>query len=151
MMNPKKFRSPHLDTPSSRYGFLKFKFISEKNKEKHLKLKSLHAPSSLHPLRLTAGPHRSMGPIVTGIEEEQRRLTSESLSMARSPTTRSPPTCSPSPCASTRALVGSTDQRSYLIGDHGGTAEVLGGGFVVSVDDVARRAGLRRQEVLAEL
>ena len=33
MMNPTKFGSPHLDTPSSRYEFLKLVFKSMKNKK----------------------------------------------------------------------------------------------------------------------
>ena len=33
MMNPKKFGSLNLDTPSSRYEFLKFVFKSMKNKK----------------------------------------------------------------------------------------------------------------------
>ena len=33
MMNQTKFSSPHLDTPSSRYEFLKLEFKSMKNKK----------------------------------------------------------------------------------------------------------------------
>ena len=70
MMNPTKFGSLNLDIPSSRYKFLKFEFISKKNKEKHLKLKSLRALGLLHPEMLTCGFRRSMVPHVsnTGVE-----------------------------------------------------------------------------------
>ena len=37
MMNPTKFGSPHLDTPSSRYNFCKLVFKSVKNKQKQTK------------------------------------------------------------------------------------------------------------------
>ena len=62
-MNPTKFGSLNLDTPSSRYEFLKSEFISEKNKEKHLKLKSLRAPSAMHQEALAPRPRGQRDPM----------------------------------------------------------------------------------------
>ena len=39
MMNLTKYGSPHLDTPSSRYEFLKFESLSEKEQRKTFKTK----------------------------------------------------------------------------------------------------------------
>ena len=58
MMNPAKFGSPHLDTPSSRYKFLKFAFKSMKiNKENQISnwAQQLGAPGLVHLEALTAG------------------------------------------------------------------------------------------------
>ena len=48
-------------------------------------------------------------------------------------------------------MVGSAVRQSYLAGDNGGMAEVLGSGIIVSANDTARRAMLQHQGVLAEL
>ena len=63
MMNPAIFGSPHLDTPRSRYKFLKFAFKYMKiNKENQIsnQAQQLGAPSPVYPEALTAGAHRSM-------------------------------------------------------------------------------------------
>ena len=65
MMNPAKFGSPHLDTPSSRYKFLKFAFKSVKiNKENQIsnRAQQLGAPGPVHPEALTAGPAAQWDP-----------------------------------------------------------------------------------------
>ena len=63
MMNPTKFGSPHLDTPSSRYEFLKFitKFLKNINKENQISNRALQlgAPGVYTPLRLTTRTHGS--------------------------------------------------------------------------------------------
>ena len=74
MMNPKNFGSLNLDTPSSRYEFLKFSTKSRIiNKENRISTRDqlLGAPGPVHPLRLTAGDRRSMVPpiSVTKIED----------------------------------------------------------------------------------
>ena len=59
MMNPTKFGSPHLDTPSSRYNFLMFAFKYVKiNKENQIpnRTQQLGAPGPVHPEVLTVGP-----------------------------------------------------------------------------------------------
>ena len=54
MMNLKKFGSPHLGTPSSRYEFLKFitKFLKNINKENQISNRALQlgAPGVYTPL-----------------------------------------------------------------------------------------------------
>ena len=67
-MNLTKFGSPHLDTPSSRYEFLKFAFKYVKiNQEKHFKN------------RLIAGTHESTGPTCQQHIEQGRSLTGGKL------------------------------------------------------------------------
>ena len=65
-MNLTKFGSHHLDTPSSRYEFLKFetKFVKKNNKENQISNQALQlgAPGVYTPLRLTTGPHGSTDP-----------------------------------------------------------------------------------------
>ena len=46
-MNPIKFGSPHLDTPSSRYNFCKLVFKSVKNKQKQT-LNAMYTRSTTH-------------------------------------------------------------------------------------------------------
>ena len=66
MMNLTKFGSPHLDTPSSRYEFLKFvtKFVKKINKENQISNRELllGAPGAYTPLRLTTGSHSQLDP-----------------------------------------------------------------------------------------
>ena len=65
MKNPTKYGSLNLDTPSSRYEFLKFATKSRIiNKENQISNRAqlLGAPGPVHPLRLTAGARKSMGP-----------------------------------------------------------------------------------------
>ena len=67
MMNPKKIGLPKLDTPNSRYKFLKFAFKSVKiNKENQISnwAQQLGAPGPVHPEALTAGTmgQRMKGP-----------------------------------------------------------------------------------------
>ena len=66
-MNPTKFGSPHLDTPSSRYEFLKFvtKSVNKINKENQISNRALQlgAPGVYTPLRLTTGPHGQLDPM----------------------------------------------------------------------------------------
>ena len=105
-MNPKKFGSPHLDTPSSRYNFCKFASKSVKTNREN----QIHSRSAA---RYT----RSIHPAVTDVwapkvnrthtfvrPRQGGALTGENSPTARSPTTRSPPLCSPFPRASTGAL-----------------------------------------------
>ena len=67
-MNPIKFGSPHLDTPSSIYNFCKFAFKSMKiNQEKHFKY------------WLTVGTRGSMGPTRKRHTEQGRGLTGDKL------------------------------------------------------------------------
>ena len=68
MMNPTKFVSPKLDTPSSRYKFLKFAFKSVKiNQEKHFKY------------WLTTGTRGSTGPTCEWHTKLGRGMTGEKL------------------------------------------------------------------------
>ena len=65
MMNLTKFSSPNLDTPNSRYQFLKFAFKSVKiNKENQIPIwaQQLGAPGPVHPEALTAGAHSQRDP-----------------------------------------------------------------------------------------
>ena len=65
MKNPTKFVSPKLDTPSSRYKFLKFAFKSMKiNKENQIssQAQQLGAPGPVHPEALTAGARSHRDP-----------------------------------------------------------------------------------------
>ena len=65
MMNPAKFVLPHLDTPSSRYKYLKFAFKYVKiNKENQIsnRAQQLGAPGPVHPEALTAGAHSQRDP-----------------------------------------------------------------------------------------
>ena len=67
MSNPAKFGSPHLDTPSSRYKFLKFAFKYMKiNKENQIsnQAQQLGAPGLVHPEVLTVGAHSQRDPTV---------------------------------------------------------------------------------------
>ena len=67
-MNLKKFGSPHLDTPSSRYEFLEFAFKSVKiNQEKHFKY------------QLTARTRGSMGPTHQQHTKQGHGFTGEKL------------------------------------------------------------------------
>ena len=73
MMNPTKFVSLHLDTPSSRYEFLKFATKSRIiNKENRISNRAqlLGAPGRVHPLWLIAGARRSMIPPVSDTRSE---------------------------------------------------------------------------------
>ena len=59
MMNRTKFGSLNLDTPSSRYEFLKFATksgIINKGNRISNRAQLLDAAGPVHPLRLTAGP-----------------------------------------------------------------------------------------------
>jgi len=111
-MNLTKFGSPHLDTPTSRYEFLKFAFKTVKtNQEKHSKY------------RLTTGTRGSMGPTRQRHTEQEHGLIGEKLADGEVTgdevginvftilfrTYRYP-------------LVGPTDHRSDLAGEHGGSA-----------------------------
>ena len=69
MMNPAKFGSPHLCTPSSSYKSLKFAFKSMKiNKENQILnlAQQLGAPGQVHPEALTAGPVGQRDPRASG-------------------------------------------------------------------------------------
>ena len=86
-MKPKKFGSPHLDTPSSRYEFLKFAFKSVKiNLENNSKN------------RLTPGARMS------ATQNRGAACLAKSLPTTRSPVVASPPTCSPTLPAPTGTL-----------------------------------------------
>ena len=65
-MNPTKFGSPHLDTPSSRYNFCKLvtKSVKKINKENQISTQALQlgAPDVYTPLRLMTRPHGSTDP-----------------------------------------------------------------------------------------
>ena len=64
-MNLKKFSSPNLDTPNSRYQFLKFAFKSVKiNKENQIlnRARQLGAPGPVHLEALTVGAHGQHDP-----------------------------------------------------------------------------------------
>ena len=72
-MNPAKFVLPHLDTPSSRYKYLKFAFKYVKtNKENQIsnRAQQLGAPGPVHLEAPTAGPCGQLVPHVndTGAE-----------------------------------------------------------------------------------
>ena len=65
MINPEKFGSPHLDTPSSRYKFLKFATKSMKiNKKNQISnwAQQLGAPGLVHPEALTVGARGQRDP-----------------------------------------------------------------------------------------
>ena len=75
MMNPAKFGSSHLDTPSTRYGFLKFAFKPMKiNKENQIsnRARQLGAPGPVHSEALTAGPAVNATPHVIHTKAGQR-------------------------------------------------------------------------------
>ena len=65
-MNPTKFSYPHLDTPRSRYEFLKFatKSVKKINKENQISNRALllGALGAYTPLRLTTGSYGQLGP-----------------------------------------------------------------------------------------
>ena len=65
-MNLTKFGSPHLDTPNSRYEFLKFvtKSMKKINKENQISNQALQlgAPGAYTPLQLTTGSRGQLGP-----------------------------------------------------------------------------------------
>ena len=67
MMNLTKFSSPHLDTPRSRYEFLKFvtKSMKKINKENQISNRALWlgAPGVYTLLRLMTGSHGQLGPM----------------------------------------------------------------------------------------
>ena len=66
MMNPTKFGSPHFDTRSFRYEFLKFltKSVKKINKENQISNRALQlgAPGVYTPLRLMTGSRGQHGP-----------------------------------------------------------------------------------------
>ena len=67
-MKPKKFGSPHLDTPSSKYEFLKFAFKSMKiNKDNQIsnRAQQLGAPGLVHPEVPIDGPHGQRVPHIS--------------------------------------------------------------------------------------
>ena len=72
-MNPTKLGAPYLDTPSSKYEFLKFSTKSRIiNKENRISTRDqlLGAPGPVHPQRRTVGAHSQRDPNIsdTGAE-----------------------------------------------------------------------------------
>ena len=104
--NPTKFGSSHLDTPSSRYKFLKFVFKSVKiNTQKHFQNPKYTAYTwFIHPTATDSRAPQSTQPHLTDTQSRARWLTGHCLSTARSPVARSPALCSPHSYAPTCTL-----------------------------------------------
>ena len=105
-MNPTKFGSPHLDTPSLRYDFCKMAFKYAKiNTQKHFKNPKYTTYNwFIHPTMTDSMAPQSTRPHLTDTQNRARRLTGHCLSTARSPAARSPALCSPHSYAPTCTL-----------------------------------------------
>ena len=105
-MNPKKFGSPHFDTPSSRYNFYNFATKSVKtNKENQIHSGSAtRYTRSIHPAVTDVRASKVNRPHMSVRPRQGRALSGENSPMAKSSAMRSPPLCSRFPRASTGAL-----------------------------------------------
>jgi hypothetical protein len=147
-MNLTKFGSLHLNTPNSRYEFLKFAFKSVKtNKEKHSKTRNpLHAPHS--DWRLGPAVNRPHLPVKP---KQRLALTGENSLTMRSLAVRSPPLDSTRPPASTGTLGWLRDSLELAQQQPWRTAALHGGDIAITGNGELTWAWLRLQDVLPEI